>query len=176
MRSAPRISRCRQHSKLGGRRAALLLQVPRAQDRALGPATAADDRCFSTILRHTLTSAASLSPTGNLTCLSQRPLAEGSHAINLDGCSRDNCPTGLAGAGRLRRVGGRRRWRHHPWSPGIKPVMLGIAAEHRADYAKTARITSMHRGVRRLYRLPVQVRAADAGTRGRLPVGFVALV
>jgi hypothetical protein len=54
--------------------------------------------------------------------------------------------------------------------------MLGIAAEHRADYAKTARITSMHRGVRRLYRLPVQVRAADAGTRGRLPVGFVALV
>jgi hypothetical protein len=32
-----------------------------------------------------------------------------------------------------------------PWSPGIEPVMLSIAAEHCGRYAKSARITSVHR-------------------------------
>jgi hypothetical protein len=32
-----------------------------------------------------------------------------------------------------------------PWSPGIEPLMLAIASEHCARYAKTARITSVHR-------------------------------
>ena len=32
-----------------------------------------------------------------------------------------------------------------PWSPGIEPLMLSIASEHCARYAKTARITSVHR-------------------------------
>src|SRR5215204_3964738 len=32
-----------------------------------------------------------------------------------------------------------------PWSPGIDRLALAIASEHCARYAKTARITSVHR-------------------------------